>query len=226
MRVESLSLNRIVSSNHTICLVGGARVDDDTITSILPLVDQFVAVDGGANRLLAAGISPAAVIGDLDSISSTARATFADLTHHIPEQDTTDFEKALSRVEAPVVLAVGFTGGRMDHTLAVLNVLARYSDRAVVLLDDTDICFVATQGMTRLSSPIGTRMSLMPLADCRVTATGLRWPFEDKEMHPTGFISSSNEVAGDVTIHADGPLLITLPVEFLASAMKAAVRAR
>ena len=226
MRVESLSLNRIVSSNHTICLVGGARVDDDTITSILPLVDQFVAVDGGANRLLAAGISPAAVIGDLDSISLTARATFADLTHHIPEQDTTDFEKALSRVDAPVVLAVGFTGGRMDHTLAVLNVLARYSDRAVVLLDDTDICFVATQGTTSLSSPIGTRMSLMPLAECRVTATGLRWPFEDKQMHPTGFISSSNEVAGDVTIHADGPLLITLPVEFLASAMKAAVRAR
>ena len=69
-------------------------------------------------------------------------------------------------------------------------------------------------------------MSLMPLAECRVTATGLRWPFEDKQMHPTGFISSSNEVAGDVTIHADGPLLITLPVEFLASAMKAAVRVR
>ena len=216
----------IVSTNHTVCLVGGARVSAQVILSILPIVDQFVAVDGGADHLIDAGILPAAVIGDLDSLSAHARATFADKLHHIPEQATTDFEKSLTRVDAPLVIAVGFTGGRMDHVLAVLNVLARYQSRAVILLDEVDICFVARLGETRIAPPIGTRISLMPfpLAACKVTATGLRWPFADQDMHPTGFISSSNEVAGPVTVSTDGPLLVTLPAAQLPIALKAAAR--
>jgi thiamine pyrophosphokinase len=215
---------KIASSNHTVCLVGGARVSAQVISSILPIVDQFVAVDGGADHLFGAGISPAAVIGDLDSISDHARATFASQLNHIPEQATTDFEKSLTRVDAPMIIAVGFTGGRMDHVLAVLNVLARYQSRAVILLDDTDLCFVARSGETRIAPPIGARMALMPLAACRVTVSGLRWSFADQDMLPTGFISSSNEVAGPVTVQTDGPLLITLPAALLPLAMKAAVR--
>ncbi len=72
------------------------------------LVDAFVGVDGGADHLLAAGVTPAAVIGDLDSLSDLARATFAEQTYHIAEQETTDFEKALTRIDAARVLAVGF----------------------------------------------------------------------------------------------------------------------
>ncbi|WP_106743817.1 thiamine diphosphokinase [Yoonia maritima] len=225
MGIEVLVNDAIVSSNHTVCIVGGARVHADTISYVLPLVERFIAADSGADHLLAAGIFPAAVIGDMDSISKSARATFDVVIHHIPEQDTTDFEKTLSRVDAPVVLAMGLTGGRMDHTLAVLNVLARYRDRAVILLDETDLCFVAPEGETRVDAPIGTRMSLMPLADCRVSVQGLRWSFEDQDMHPIGFISSSNEIAGDVVIQAEGPLLVTLPMAHLSSALQAVVRA-
>ncbi|MDO6591701.1 thiamine diphosphokinase [Loktanella sp. D2R18] len=224
MGVESLLEPLIVSRNHTVCLVGGARVSAQVISSILPIVDQFVAVDSGADHLLAAGITPAVVVGDLDSISDHARATFAGRLHPIAEQSTTDFEKALSRVEAPMVIALGFTGGRMDHVLAVLNVLARYQSRAIILLDDTDLCFVARAGETRIAPPVGTRMSLMPLAACRVTATGLRWSFSDQDMQPTGFISSSNEVAGPITVQTDGPLLITMPAALLSLAQKAALR--
>ena len=100
----------IVSSNHTVCLVGGARVSAQVISSIFPIVDQFVAVDGGADHLAKAGILPAAVIGDLDSISASGRATFADRLHQIADQSTTDFEKALMRVSAPLVICIGFLG--------------------------------------------------------------------------------------------------------------------
>jgi thiamine pyrophosphokinase len=164
------------------------------------------------------------VVGDLDSLSDHARATFGDRLHHIAEQSTTDFEKTLNRIDAPMIIAVGFTGGRMDHVLAVLNVLARHVSRAVVLLDEVDLCFAAASGETRIAPPIGTRMSLMPLAACNVTATGLRWPFADQDMHPARFISSSNEVAGPVTVQTDGPLLITLPAAHLQIALKAAAR--
>lgn len=175
---------------------------------------------------MAAGLTPAAIIGDLDSLSRHSRATFARLLHHIPEQETTDFEKALTRVAAPTIVALGFTGGRLDHVLAVLNVLARHADRAVVLADDQDASFLARTGDTQISVPAGTRLALMPLARVRVTATGLRWPLQEMVLHPAGRISSSNEAAGDaVLVQTDGPLLVTLPRAHLRSALQAAARA-
>ncbi|HEV8037072.1 MAG TPA: thiamine diphosphokinase [Yoonia sp.] len=215
----------IVSSDTAICLVGGAPIADDAISAVFSLVNSFVGVDGGADHLLAAGVTPAAVIGDLDSLSDKARATFAQELNHIAEQSTTDFEKALTRVSAPVVLGLGFTGGRLDHALSVLNVLARYAERAVLLLDAHDVSFVAASGRVAFTAASGTRISLMPLGAAKVTFSGVRWPFDQTRMTPDGFTSPSNEaLGGEVTIETDGPVLVTLPRAHLAVAMKAAAR--
>ena len=201
----------IVSDDKPVCLVGGAKIEKHSLSADFPFVNKFVGVDSGADKLLSAGVQPAAVIGDLDSISAQARATFADVVCHISEQETTDFEKALTRVVAPVVLALGFTGGRTDHSLAVLSVMARHSDRAVVLVDADDASFMAKPAGTDVSLPAGTRISLMPLADVTVTATGLRWPVVDMALAPAGKTSSSNEASGGpIHVQTSGPLLITL----------------
>ncbi len=220
-----MTANTIVSSNNLICLVGGAKIENLSLSADFPFVDSFVGVDGGADHLLDAGLAPAAVIGDLDSLSDLARATFAAVLCHISEQETTDFEKALIRVAAPAVLALGFTGGRIDHGLAVLNVMARYPERAILLVDQDDVSFIAKRDGTDLTLPAGCRISLMPLADVRVTASGLRWPFADMCLAPAGKTSSSNAAAGGpIHIETDGPLLITLPQAYLQTALKAAAR--
>lgn len=216
----------IVSSNRAICLVGGAPVSDAVFAAVAPLVDGFVGVDGGADHLLARDLSPLAVIGDLDSLSAQARAAFADCLWHIAEQETTDFEKALSRVEAPQIIALGFTGGRLDHALAVLNVMARMPDRGVFLFDADDVSYMAPQGDSAIDLPAGTRVSLMPLGDVRASAAGVVWPFTDWALHPVGRTSASNmATGGTVRITAQGPLLVTLPQAHLAAAVTAAVRA-
>lgn len=221
-----MAIDIIVSSVNLVCLVGGAKIGNVQLSADFPFADNFVAVDAGADHLLAAGVRPAAVIGDLDSLSAQSRSAFGEQLCLISEQDTTDFEKALTRVAAPVILAVGFTGGRIDHALAVLNVMARYADKAVVLVDDDDASFIAKPGVTEMALPAGCRVSLMPLADIVVTATGLRWPLNDRVLSPTGVVSASNEASGDpVRIAADGPLLVTLPRAHLQAALKAAVRA-
>ena len=220
-----MSIEPIVSSSSLVCFVGGGPLENDAISAIFATVDAFIGVDGGADHLLAAGVTPAAVIGDLDSLSDHARATFAENLCHVSEQSTTDFEKALARVKAPMILALGFTGGRMDHTLSVLNVMAQHPDRAVVLVDEDDVCFIAAIGLTVFDVPSGTRVSLMPLGRAEVTVTGLRWPFADTVMTPDGFTSPSNAALdGDVTIHTDGPVLITLPRAHLPVALTAAAR--
>jgi len=215
----------IVSSRDIVCLVGGAAIDPDDIAAVLPFVHKYIAVDAGADHLLAAGVAPAAVIGDLDSLSSHARATFADVLCHICEQSTTDFEKAVTRVSAPAMIALGFTGGRIDHALTALNVMARHPDKNIVLVDADDASFIAPQGRLTLHLPLDCRVSLMPLGQVRVSARGLRWSFDRADMHPTGFISPSNAVAADlVTVDTDGPLLVTLPRAQLEIVLLAVVR--
>jgi thiamine pyrophosphokinase len=74
-------------------------------------------------RRLPRASCPQAVIGDLDSISQSTGRGCGDIFHEVSEQDSTDFDKALRHLDVPLVLAVGFTGARLDHELAVFHTL-------------------------------------------------------------------------------------------------------
>jgi thiamine pyrophosphokinase len=127
-----------------------------------------------------------------------------------------------------LVIGVGFLGGRMDHSLASLNVLARHRDRAVILLNEADVCCVVPEAGLRLSLPAGMRLSLLPLGAARLWTEGLRWDVDGADMAPDGFISISNEVAGEVRVRAEGPVLMAVPLEgfgAVVSAVQAAFRA-
>jgi len=205
--------------------VGGASIAENAISAVFSHVAAFIGVDGGADHLLAASIAPAAVIGDLDSLSAQARATFGPQLCYVAEQLTTDFEKALIRVNTPLVLALGFTGGRLDHTQSVLSVMARHIDRAIILVDAQDVSFVARLGQTSFDAPADVRVSIMPLTVATVTVSGLQWPFTETRMTMDGFTSASNAaIGGAVSIQTDGPVLVTLPRALLPTAMQAAAR--
>ena len=217
----------IVHSIDPVVMVGGAGLGPEEFNILQKEVATFIGVDGGADHLLAHGIIPSAVIGDLDSISDAARTAFAGLLHHIPEQDTVDFEKALTNISAPLIYALGFAGGRLDHTLAVLHVMGRHPETPVILLSADDAsAIVPAQGIT-LHLPFGTRVSLIPLADACVDATGLKWPIIDQAMHPMHFTSPSNAVAEEtVQIHAMGPVVVTVPRGQAQALAKAVSRAK
>lgn len=216
----------IIDSLNPIVLVGGADIGPQELTIFRRLATQFVGIDAGADHLLAAGIDPVAVIGDLDSLSQVARRRFADVLHHIAEQETVDFEKGLSRVEAPLIYALGFAGGRLDHTLAVLHVMGRHPERPVILLSTDDASAIVPAGGLKLHLPIGTRVSIMPLAQARVDGSGLVWPLVDQAMHPMRFTSPSNAAADHmVQIRADGPVIVTVPRAQMDALAQAVVRA-
>lgn len=158
------------------------------------------------------GLLPEAVIGDLDSISAAARAALSpDRLHLIAEQDTTDFEKCLTRIDAPLILGLGFGGPRLDHWLAVANALVRHPDLPCVILGGADIAFAAPP---RISLPLapGTRVSLFPLAPVTGRSVGLRWPIEGLHLAPDGRIGTSNEALGPVHLEFDAAgMLVILP---------------
>lgn len=175
---------------------------------------RLVAADGGADTILAAGLTPESVIGDMDSISDGARAAFADKLHPIAEQNSTDFAKALRSTDAPFTLAVGFLGARVDHFLACLSELAR-TRAPVILLDGTD-CICIAPPQLRLTMAPGARISLWPLARTTGRGTGLRWPIDGLVLDPVGRVGTSNEATGPVTLDIEGgPMAVILDANAL-----------
>ena len=212
---KTVWIRGIVDRMEMITLIGGAGATKAEVETAIALCPKAIAADGGADIALAAGVALHQVIGDLDSLSPAARATFRDVTVEVAEQETTDFEKCLLRTSAQQILAVGFAGGRLDHQLSVLNVMARFPDRRIVLLGGPDVSVIVPSGGVQLALPQGTRLSLMPLGAARVWSGGLRWDLTGEPMAPDGFLSISNETAGDVHIRAEGAVLLIVPAQFL-----------
>ncbi len=211
----------IVDSPVPVTLIGGGELRPQDLTTALSLAPTLVAADGGAGAVLAAGLTPSAVIGDMDSISPEAAAAFADRLHPIAEQETTDFDKALRHVAAPLVIAVGVTGGRFDHELAVMHTLVRRADRACLVLGHESVTFVCPPSLSLQLDP-GTVVSLFPMGPVEVASEGLRWPTGGLAFAPDSLIGTSNEALGPVRLKAGAPrMLVILPRLVLPEAVRA-----
>lgn len=210
----------VLTSATGVTLIGGGEVAAEDLARALALAPVVAAADSGADRALAAGIVPQAVIGDLDSISDAGRAAIPpDRLHRIAEQETTDFEKCLARIAAPFIVAVGFSGPRADHLLACLTTLVRLR-RPCLLLGGEDAIFAAPPAL-RLDLPPGTRLSLCPLGPVTGTSRGLRWPIDGLTLDPAHRIGTSNATMGPVNLALDGPCIVILPREQAAAVIRA-----
>ncbi|MFN6952377.1 MAG: thiamine diphosphokinase [Albidovulum sp.] len=205
-----------------VTLVGAGSVARAALNSALQLAPCLVAADGGANVAIRAGHIPHRVIGDLDSVSARARAAVpATRFVHVAEQETTDFEKCLTRIDAPFILGLGFAGPRADHTLAMWNALVRHPGRRCLILTSRDVAFAAPRRMA-LDLPVGTRVSLFPMAAVCAQATGLRWPVEGINFRPDGRVGTSNRAEGPIAFGFDAPgMLVILPRAALPAAIAA-----
>ncbi len=204
----------ILRSPDPILLVGGGESPGSALTELLETCSTRVGADGGADTLLRAGALPDAVIGDLDSLSESARARIpAGRVHHIAEQDSTDFDKCLRNIAAPLVYGTGFLGLRVDHQLAALTVLCLRADRRCILVGEEDVIALAPPRL-KLSLPVGTRVSLYPMGLVRGESEGLRWPLNGLDFTPAQRAGTSNEASEEqISLRFDAPLmLIILPV--------------
>lgn len=220
---NSIAMNApIVQSTDGVTLVGGGPVSQAEFRLATARAPRILAADGGADRALAAGYMPEAVVGDFDSISDRAKATLgAARLFPIREQMTTDFDKALRSVDAPFTLALGFTGARVDHGLAVFNSLVRHGDRRCLVIGPRDVIFHAPPSLRLMLKP-GDRLSLFPMAPVTGRSTGLEWPIDGIAFAPAGLIGTSNRVTtSSVQLEMDGPgMLVILPRARLDAALR------
>ncbi|MGI9393669.1 MAG: thiamine diphosphokinase [Boseongicola sp.] len=201
-----------VQSHKGVTMVGAGHPSAESIDEALKFAPTLVAADGGADFALAVGLRPIAVIGDLDSLSDVAKAEIdPSCIIQVSEQDTTDFEKCLARIDAPFALAVGFSSGRLDHTLAAISALVGNGGPPTVLVGEDDIAFAVPYRIEIDLSP-GTRVSLFPLAEVTGSSSGLAWPIDGLQFRPDGRIGTSNHAVGKVSLNFDSPgMIVILP---------------
>ncbi|OYV85471.1 MAG: thiamine diphosphokinase [Ignavibacteriae bacterium 37-53-5] len=159
----------------------------------------IICADGGANTALKFGVTPNAIVGDLDSIHAEALVKF----HHVPtfedrDDETTDLEKCIRwaiQSKYDHLTVVGATGRRLDHTVGNLGVLAKfYPDAVVRFVDDLgELCYVG-RGLV-FDSEKGNVVSLIPLNRCEgVTTHGLKYALEGEMLQLGAREGTSNVV--------------------------------
>lgn len=168
----------------------------------LPPADVICA-DGGYLRAKEAGFHPDFLIGDFDSAPRPARA---DLL--LPrEKDASDTEIALAfalQRNYEAVYLIGGLGGRFDHTLANLSVMARYAEAFHVLglIDGENHIEIKTPGTYRIDKNIfGKSYDYLGLAAFPYPVEGLtirkcKYELTDALLSPLSSLGISNEITG------------------------------
>ncbi len=195
-----------------VTLLGGGDFSARDIRDAIDIAPVLVCADGAANDAFELGLEPDLIVGDLDSISTEVRERFPEKLVRIDDQDTTDFDKCLSHVAAPLTVCIGFTGFRLDHELAALASLAKYTNHPVLLIARHEVSFRVPPTL-EMPIPENTTVSLFPFSSVSARSKGLKWPLDGLELHPSGMIGTSNlTTARCLEITVDhGNLLIMLP---------------
>jgi len=196
----------IVEQTRPLILVGNGDYDIKKLAQFSRR-GPVVAVDGGYYGCRLAGLTPDLVIGDMDSLDPQDLADAQNRTrvHPISEQDTTDLEKALRHLKAPLVIGFGFLGKRFDHSLAALSVLANYAHQhRVILMGSDDVVFVTARSFL-MPTKKGQRISIWPLGQVAFKRSlGLAWPLDGLVMAPDKQVGTSNKADSEkIEIHPE-----------------------
>ena len=218
-------IDPIITKNEPITLVGGANLKPALLHLALEFASHAVGADSGADALCKLGKDPLAVIGDMDSIDVSVTAQIPkQRIHRIHDQDSTDFEKCLMRLEAPLLICVGFLGGQVHHQMAAQTALVRNAHKRCILLGEEDIVFVVPPKLS-LDLEAGVRVSLYPMAKCRIHSHGLHWPTTAIDFSPDGKVGTSNKSTGPIRLMPDCPkMLAILPLECLSVVLEALMK--
>lgn len=154
------------------------------------------------------------ISGDMDSISSEILKDVQDKIISTPDQDDTDFKKALDILFEKGCLSVdvyGGSGGEQDHFLGNLSAGLEFKDRMKIRFYDDYAMYLFLDKHFEMSNVQGKMISLVPFPIAeKVVTKGLKWPLNHEDLKMGGRIGTRN-VADEDTISVDfqaGELLI------------------
>jgi thiamine pyrophosphokinase len=178
--------------------------------------DFVIAADAGYVELVSRGITPDLVVGDFDSLGFVPE--HPDIVCSPAKKNDTDM---LLSVKQGLALGYktffinGGLGGRLDHTLANIQVLVYISKRgARGILLGHDICISAISNeVAEFESGASGYVSIFSAGSAAegVTLTGFKYPLDNATLECDYPLGVSNEFTGTPATIAvrNGALIIT-----------------
>ncbi len=181
---------------------------------VLKAADQRICCDGAADKLLAYGLTPHVIIGDLDSVSKKIREQYASLLIHSDDQHSNDLTKAVHYcIEKgyPSLSILGATGLREDHTLGNISLMIEYFPRIEVrIISDFGMFFLVQSG-EEVQSYAGEKISFFSIDNriC-VTSKGLKYHLSELQLSNWYAATLNEAMVESFSLHyeSDLPLIV------------------
>ena len=195
-----------------VVLCNGTFPEHPVPVSILKRARTIICCDGAIMNLLAFGMEPTMIVGDLDSINFAMREKYADRVFHNPDQETNDLTKAVKWAVANGIRNItilGATGLREDHTLGNISLLGEYISMldSVQMVTDTGV-FCAIAEPTTFHSCKGQQVSIFSLDPMTtVSSENLKYPLP--QYLASWWCGTLNESLSDsFTVKTNGTLIV------------------
>ena len=207
-----------MTEQRAMLFANGEVPDMEAVRRMLRPDDWLVAADGGSSHLVALGLRPHLLVGDMDSIDpqllEAFKAAGTDVRRHPVEKAETDLELALQAVVEKgcrEVCIVGGLGGRFDQMLANLSLLTRPAlESCDARMDDGQTEVFIIRKRARVHGRPGDTVSLVPYfgAAHGIVTKGLKYPLTNESLYPDQTRGISNRMeAEEAVVHlASGEL--------------------
>lgn len=188
-------------------VVAGSSLTAELDAAVVTSADLLVAVDGGADALARVGVTPAILVGDLDSITVRTRealeARGVEVVMLPTAKDETDTEAALRLVTArgadDIVVYGALGGPRLDHLVGNLLLLSSpwLAGVRVRMVDDQHEAFLV-KGDSTFAGEQGDTVSLLPLTPSveDVRTESLLYPLAGEVLYQAATRGVSNTMTG------------------------------
>lgn len=168
----------------------------------------YIGVDQGAKHLLAQGIHPVIVIGDMDSSTIDISSASIVLPMHKDVTDTeAAIEYAINKGYSDIDL-YGVTQKRLDHFHAILALLEKYKDINIYVYDYWNKITLLKPGTYKVFKEDYKYFSFFALDTCVITLDHCMYPLDHYILYRNDPLCVSNEALSDY-------MLITIDKEVI-----------
>jgi len=200
--------------DNIVILANGLFPGTRQCLDVLETAGKVICCDGAADKLLDAGLTPDAIVGDMDSVSERIRNQHAAIMVRSTDQDSNDLTKAVHYCienEYPSVVILGATGLREDHTLGNISLMLEYFPRIHVrIMSDYGIFSLLRSGDKVKSYP-GERISVFSIDNSvSITSKGLKYSLNNLQLS-SWYTATLNESVSDtfsLVFNSTQPLIL------------------
>lgn len=209
--------NQIFSRMQAALFLNGRLPHVKIIKKYIHKNTLIIAADGGANKIKKLKLIPKIITGDFDSISTATTKYYESKKInliHSPDQNSTDFEKALKyliKKNVKEVKVFGATGMRPDHTLNNFSVLKRFFKKINTVLITNEFEILYLPKSYSFNYKINETVSLIPMPIAAgIKTEGLEYELKNETLEfgkREGALNKSNSKKVSISFKSGNLLL-------------------